>query len=182
MRSIATILILGWTAALLSGEGSMPTVVHEKGFSVVGIEVRTSNAKEVTNKAVIGKEWQKFFEESILQKIPNKLDGNIYAVYSGYDSDRDGEYSLLIGAKVPEGADVPAGLVLRKVVAGTYAVVTSEKGPVARVVVAAWQHVWGMEDHDLLGGPRAYKTDYELYDRRATNPESSEVDLHIGLK
>lgn len=182
MRSASAILFLICAVVFLFGEASMPKIVHEKAFSVVGIEVRTSNAEEATSKGVIGKEWQEFFQESIPQKIPDKVDGNIYAVYSSYDSDRDGEYSLLIGAKVPDGSKVPAGLVLRKVAAGTYAVVTSDKGPVARVVLAAWQHVWEMEDHDLLGGTRAYKTDYELYDRRATDPESSEVDLYIGLK
>jgi predicted transcriptional regulator YdeE len=39
-----------------------------------------------------------------------------------------------------------------------------------------------MEDNHELGSPRAYKTDFELYDRRTSNPQDSQVDLYIGLK
>ena len=168
-------------SAIVAGELSAPKTVRQAAFSVAGIEVRTSNAKEVTADGVIGKQWQKFFQDGVLEKIPNKVDGSIYAVYSDYASDKNGEYSLTIGAKVPVGSQVPPGLVLKAVTAGNYTVVTSEKGPVAKVVVAAWQRVWAMEDkHDL--GPRAYKTDYELYDQRAADPQNSQADLYIGTK
>jgi predicted transcriptional regulator YdeE len=60
--------------------------------------------------------------------------------------------------------------------------VTSEQGPVVKVVVAAWQRVWGMEDKHEFASPRAYKTDFELYDHRATDPQNMQVDLYIGLK
>jgi predicted transcriptional regulator YdeE len=129
--------------------------------------------------------WQTMAEivqEGVLQQIPNKVDSNIYAVYSDYASDKNGEYSLTIGARVPDGSAVPAGLVLKTVHAGSYAVVTSDQGPVAKVVVAAWQRVWEMEDKHALGGARAYRTDYEFYDQRAANPQDSQVDLYIGLK
>ena len=53
------------------------------GFLVVGIEVRTTNAKEATADAAIPRQWQKFFQERILGKIPNKVGANIYALYSG---------------------------------------------------------------------------------------------------
>jgi predicted transcriptional regulator YdeE len=176
--SIATIVL----AKDLATDMTKPKVTRHDAFTVAGIEVRTTNAKEATGDGVIGKQWQKFFQEGILQKIPNKMDGNIYAVYSDYASDRNGEYSLTIGARVPDGSTAPAGLAIKTVPAGNYAVVTSERGPVAKVGVAAWQRVWEMEDKHTLGGARAYKSDFELYDERAADPQNSQVDIYLGLK
>lgn len=169
-------------AAMIMGEAAKPRVFHHGGFSIVGIEARTTNAKEMGADGIIGKQWQKFFQDGVLQKIPSKVDGNIYAVYSDYASDHNGEYSHTIGARIPDGSPVPAGLVLKSIPAGNYAVLTSEKGAVAKVVPAAWQREWDLEQKQALGGMRAYKADYELYDQRAADPANSQVDLYIGLK
>jgi predicted transcriptional regulator YdeE len=182
LAGIVWLISVSLTAVLFVGEAAVPKLVHQSAFSVIGICVRTSNAKETTSDGVIGKQWQKFFQEGVLQQIPNKVDSSIYAVYSDYASDKNGEYSLTLGARVPDGSAVPAGLVLKTVHAGSYAVVTSDQGPVAKVVVSAWQRVWEMEDKHALGGARAYQTDYEFYDQRAANPQDSQVDLYIGLK
>jgi len=178
----ALLILFSLSTMLISAESSPPKAVRQSAFSVLGIEVRTSNAKEATGHGVIGKQWQKFFQEDVLEKIPNKLDSNIYAVYSDYASDHNGEYSLTIGAKVADGSSVPAGLALKTVPAGNYAVLTSDKGPVVKVVTAAWQRVWGLEQKKALGGTRAYKADFELYDQRAANPQDSQVDIYLGLK
>jgi predicted transcriptional regulator YdeE len=167
---------------LLAGDDSGVKVVHRPGFSVIGVEVRTSNAKEMTGDGVIGKQWEKFFQDNTLARIPNKAGSNIYAVYSDYAGDRNGEYSFLIGAKVEEGSIAPPGFVLKTIPSGRYAAVTSDAGPVAKVVVEAWQRVWQMEEKHTLGGARAYKVDYEVYDQRAADPQNSQVDLYIGLK
>ena len=160
----------------------MPKKVHEDGFSIVGIEARTTNAKEMTSVGVIGKQWQKFYQDGIAQKIQNKADSNIYAVYTDYASDRNGEYSFVIGVKVRGKSAVPSGMVLKTIPAGDYAVLASEKGPAAKVVPAAWQQVWALEDKAELGGSRAYKADFEVYDERATDPQNSQIDIHVGLK
>jgi predicted transcriptional regulator YdeE len=34
---------------------------------------------------------------------------------------------------------------------------------------------------DELGGRRAFKTDFEIYDQRAADPENAQVDVYIGL-
>jgi predicted transcriptional regulator YdeE len=160
----------------------MPKKVHQDGFSVVGIETRTTNAKEATSAGVIPKQWQKFFQDGIQQKIRDKVDGTIYAVYSDYASDRNGEYSFLIGMKVKPNATVPAGMVLRSIPAGEYAVITSDQGQVSKVVPGAWQQIYSFEDKHQLGGPRAYRADFELYDQRAADPQNSQVDIYVGLK
>jgi len=178
--------ILTWFLVLTSpsilGETAMPKKVHQDGFSVVGIEVRTSNAKEMTGEGAIPKQWQKFFQDGIQQKIPDKVDRTIYAVYSDYASDRNGEYSFLIGVKVNPNATAPAGMVLKKIPSGEYAVITSDQGPVGKVVPAAWQQIWSLEDKHQLGGTRAYHADFEVHDQRSIDPQSSQVDVCVGLK
>jgi predicted transcriptional regulator YdeE len=170
------------TSLTILGETPMPKKVHQDGLSVIGIEVRTTNAKEMSGAGAIQKQWQKFFQDGIQQKIPDKVDGTIYAVYTDYASDRNGEYSFLIGVKVNPSAIAPAGMILRKIPSGEYAVITSDKGPVGKVVTAAWQQIYLLEDKHQLGGPRAYRADFEVYDERATDPQSSQVDVYVGIK
>jgi predicted transcriptional regulator YdeE len=159
-----------------------PRVVEHPEFSVVGIQVRTSNAKEVTGGGAIPKQWERFFKEGIADKIPNKVDSTVYAVYTNYASDYNGEYDFIIGMKVSSVSDIPPGMVTKKVPKGRYAIVTSAKGPVAQVVPQAWQRVYSLDDNKQLGGARAYKADFELYDQRSQNPQDSQVDLYLGLK
>jgi len=183
MRAGLVLLLAASLSAILHSAGpSGPKVVHEDAFWVLGIEVRTNNAKETTSEGVIGKQWQKFFQKGVLEKIPNKTGGDIYAVYSDYASDHNGDYSFLIGAKVADGSKAPAGFILKKVPAGNYAVVPTEKGPIAKVVSEAWQRIWAMEDKRELGGQRAYKVDYELHDQRSADPQNAQVNIYIGLK
>jgi predicted transcriptional regulator YdeE len=176
---LATILA-GTPAAV--GAAMEPRTVEQQEFSVIGIQVRTSNAREMTGGGAIPKQWDKFFKEGIADKIPNKLDSTIYAVYTGYASDHNGEYDFIIGMKVSSVSAVPPGMVATKVPKGKYAVVASAKGPVAQVVPQAWQRVYGLDDNKQLGGARAYNADFEVYDQRSQNPQDSQVDLYIGLK
>jgi predicted transcriptional regulator YdeE len=165
-----------------AGAAMEPRIVEVPEFWIIGIQARTSNAREMTGGGAIPKQWARFFKEGIAGKIPNKVDSTIYAVYTGYASDRNGEYDFIIGMKVSSVSEVPPGMVAKKLPGGKYAVVTSAKGSVAQVVPQAWQQVWTMEGEKQLGGARAYKADFELYDQRSQNPQDSQVDLYVGLK
>jgi predicted transcriptional regulator YdeE len=158
-----------------------PRAVQQEGFTVVGIAVRTSNAEQATPAQPIGKQWERLFKEGVLGAIPNKADGNIVAVYSDYASDKDGQYTYLLGARVTKVESVPEGMVVKNVPAGRYAVFTSERGQVQKVVVDMWRRVWETPK-SALGGDRAYKTDFEVYDQRAQNPADAVVDLYIGIR
>jgi predicted transcriptional regulator YdeE len=169
------------------GEGDMnPKVVQQRGFTVVGIAARTSNAREATADGVIGKQWGRFMQEGLLAKIPNKTDSAIVAVYTDYASDANGEYTYLLGARVKAdrvnlGHDVPAGMVAKKIPAGRYAVFTSEKGPAPKVVPATWKRIWETPKPQP-GGDRAYGADFEVYDQRAADPENAQVDVYVGIR
>ena len=118
-----------------------PQVVRQVGFTVVGIAVRTSNAKEMTTAGAIGKQWGRFLEQGVLAQIPNKADKSMVAVYTDYASDKNGEYTYLLGARVSSDRDVPRGMVAKKIPTGRYAVFTSEKGPAPKVVPETWMRI-----------------------------------------
>jgi len=163
------------------GSDMNPRAVQQDEFTVVGIAVRTSNAEQMTPERPIGKQWERLFKEGVLAAIPNKADGNIVALYTEYASDKDGEYTYVLGARVTKVESVPAGMVVKNVPAGRYAVFTSEKGPVQKVVVEMWQKVWATPK-TALGGDRTYKADFEVYDQRAKNPADSVVDLYVSAR
>jgi len=150
------------------------------GFTVIGIAARTDNAKESTSDGIIPKQWQRFFSEGMLPKIPDTAGPNLYAVYTDYANDHNGAYTYVVGAAVKDGTAAPGGMVVKRVLTGQYAVLTTEVGPFAKVVPAAWQRIFKLEEEGKLN--RAYKTDFEIYDQRAQNPQSAQIDIYIGLK
>lgn len=158
-----------------------PKIVEHAGFEVIGISVRTSNAKEMSGNGVIAQQWDRFTKEGLLSGIPNKVDSNILAVYTEYESDANGAYTFIIGATVSSTDSVPPGMVARRVPAGKYAVFVSEKGFVGKVVPQAWSHILATP-RSSLGGNRAYLADFEIYDQRAADPHNAEVDIYIGIK
>ena len=151
-----------------------------EAFTVIGIATRTTNARESGPNGVIPQQWQKFFQEGVLDKIPDKIGSDIYAVYTDYASDHNGEYTFVIGAKVKQGTAPASGMVAETIPGGQYAVVTSEKGPLPQVIPAAWQRIFQLESDGRLH--RAYKSDFELYDQRSQNPADAQVDIYLGLK
>jgi len=158
-----------------------PKIVEKEGFTVVGISARTSNAKEVTDDGVIGKMWARLFQEGVLAKIPNKADQNIVAVYTEYAADHNGEYTYVLGARVTSDAEVPAGMVAKKIAAQKFAVFTSEKGPAQKVVAQVWMKINSLPQ-TAVGSNRNYKADFEIYDERASDPQNLQMDVYVGIK
>jgi predicted transcriptional regulator YdeE len=158
-----------------------PKVVNQTSFTVIGISARTNNAKEMTAEGVIGKQWNRLVQGGLLNKIPNRADNSVIAVYTDYASDHNGDYTFIVGAKVSSDANVPDGMVARKVLAGKYAVFTSEKGPAPKVVPQVWMKINSLPK-SAVGGDRVYVTDFELYDERAADPQNLQMDIYIGIK
>lgn len=165
----------------LKGEAMNPKVMEHEGFTVAGIAVRTTNAKEMTADGQIGKTWMKFVQEGMFAKIPNKTDSSIVAVYTDYSSDKDGEYTYLLGARVNSAADLPTGMVAKEIPAGRYAVFTTEKGPGPKVVPETWMQINSLSK-TAVGGDRTYKADFEIYDERAMDPQNLQADVYVGIR
>lgn len=149
-------------------------------FTVIGIQARTDNGKEATAEGIIGRQWHKFIGDAMAEEIPDKSSSNLYAVYSEYASDHNGEYTFMVGAPVKKGTAPPAGMILKQIPRGKYAVITTEKGPFPRVIPEAWMKIFRLEDEGKL--KRTYQTDFELYDERALDPQNGQVDIYIGVK
>ena len=158
------------------------TIKIEQECKVVGITARTSNLKEAQGAGIIAQLWQRFFSENSVAHIPHKIDSTVLVCYYDFESDKDGQYSVLIGARVDSSAfdDIlPAGMVSLVVPGGKQAVFLTEDGPIHKEVFRTWQEIWALEDCGELN--RTYKVDYEIYDERSINPENAEVEIRIGI-
>ena len=156
-------------------------IVRQPEFIVAGIAARTSSAKEMTADGIIGKQWARLMQEDVVAKIPDKADASIVAVYTDYASDKDGEYTYLLGARVTSNTALPAGIVGKKIPAGKFAVFTTEKGPGPKVVPEAWMRINSLPK-SALDGDRTYRADYEIYDERARDPQNLQADIYVGIK
>lgn len=167
------ILLAGLLAMLMTSSWESTSLDE---FQVIGIEARTSNAQEMTKDGVIPKQWERLMKENLLARIPHKTDRAIVALYTDYQSDKDGAYTYVLGAKVSSVATVPEGMVARKVPAGRYAVFTSDRGAAARVVFETWKRIW---DAPL---DRVYRTDFEVYDQPAAGSQKPPVGIYVGIR
>ncbi len=106
-------IITAVLCAALAETSLQPKTVQLESFEVVGIATRTNNAKEAGPQGAIPKLWQRFMQEHVLEHIPNKTNPDLYAVYTDYTSDSNGDYKLVIGAKVGSVSDslIPGGMV-----------------------------------------------------------------------
>jgi len=158
-----------------------PRVTHVAGFTVVGISGRTNNAKEMTAGGIIGKLWGRLMQENVLATIPSRADANILAIYTDYASDHNGDYTYVLGAKVTGDARAPVGMVSVRIPSGKYAVFTSARGPAYKVVPDLWRKINSLPKA-ATGGDRTYRSDFEVYDERARNPQDAIVDVYLGIR
>ncbi len=138
---------------------------YEPSFTVVGIAARTSNS----SVHEIGALWKRFYETGVAGQIASCVDDLIYSIYSDYESDHTGGFTVLIGCAVPEIAPVPEGMSKKTVSAGKYAVFPAA-GELPESVVKAWSSVWNTPLD------RVYNTDFERYQKDGA------VTLHVGVR
>ena len=77
-----------------------------ESFKIVGLSIRTSNNK---NEEIIAL-WGKLFSENLSEKVINKVNNDIYCVYSNYENDQYGEYDVILGFKVSNIESLSADL------------------------------------------------------------------------
>lgn len=148
------------------------------GFYVLGLEIRTTNAIEMSPQGKIPGLWQKFNEEQIFAKISSKLDQAVYAVYHNYESDANGPYSLTVGVKVAETINIPEGLMLMHIPSQNYIQYTSAKGAMPMIAIDCWQTIWQQSNSGLI--KRQFTYDFELYDHRCADLSAAQIDVFIA--
>jgi predicted transcriptional regulator YdeE len=140
---------------------AMKFITQTAPVTVVGIAIRTSNAKGFEE---IPFHWKAFFEKQMLAQIPDKINDDVYAVYTEFDNlPKSAEdiydlgYTFIIGASVNRVDRLPSTLVSTIVPACKRAVFPIELAK-PELVGAEWQKIWQMQDL-----PRAFAPDYEHY-------------------
>lgn len=142
-------------------------------FDIIGISMRTTNENGQSSKD-IPELWKKFFAENVFAKIPNKLDFNVYSVYTDYESDFTKPYTVILACKVANLDTIPEGMVGKTIPGGKFTVFTA-KGDLAKgAVVSEWLKIWNMKLE------RKYTADFEVYGAKAQNPENAEVDIFVA--
>jgi len=154
----------------------MKNMIPINEFKIIGIFIRTTN-KDYQSAQDIGKLWQQFYVEKLLDKIPNKLSSYIYSIYTDYKSDFTDEYTTIIGVQVSSLENIPAGLIGRQFPSDNFARYTA-KGLMPEAVAKTWTTIW--ERDKELG--RKYTYDFEVYGEKSQVGENSEVEIYIATK
>jgi predicted transcriptional regulator YdeE len=152
-------------------ENSMPyTMEKQQKKLIMGIQIRTSNDVCQTDMPQI---WQKFFQEKILEKISDKVNNTIFAVYTDYEDDYTKPYSYILGCEVSTLDNIPEGMVGTIVPAASYAVYKTQ-GEYPQGLASTWQMIW------KAPFKRAYTTDFEVYETDFNPQTKPEVKVYIA--
>lgn len=146
--------------------------------TVVGLSVATSNENELNpESALIPVLWQQFFSESITEKIQSKVnESELIGVYTDYDTDHRGHYSVIAGQEVLTADNLPDGLVSHEIPEGRY-LVFSQNGEMPGIIYKLWEQIWGYFSEES-NYRRAFTTDFELYN----NDNPSKIEIYIAIE
>lgn len=150
-------------------------IVEIPPFTIAGITVRTNN--NTTAQEDISQLWGYFMGQGLLFEIEPKLSTEIYCVYTDYESDYRGNYTTVIGCKVPADTDpksLPEGVVLKDIPRSTYKEI-EVVGRYPDCVADAWAKIWKSK------AKRAYVADFEVYNHDSLNLEKAKVNIYISV-
>jgi len=142
-------------------------------FLVAGISIRTANKNGQSQKD-IGELWGRFMSENIAQKISNKISGNLYCIYTDYESDFMGEYTTILGFDVGSVENLPDGLIVKTIPASTYRLYKSQ-GELPGSVVNTWKQIW---ESDM---ERKYLADFDIYPPDAFSSPNPVVETYLSV-
>ncbi len=143
-------------------------------FMIMGIAVRTTNKNEQAAQD-INQLWDRFISENIKSKIPNRINDNIYAVYTDYEGDHTKPYTMILGCEVDRFDQIPVGMIPRHFIGGNHVKFTAKGNLTEDAVYNEWQKIW---NSDLN---RSYTADIEIYGKKAVNPVNGEADILIAV-
>ncbi|MCD9612050.1 GyrI-like domain-containing protein [Tenacibaculum maritimum] len=146
------------------------------GFKIIGISTRTTN-KDNKSQQDLGKLWEQFYVENILEKVPNKVSNEIVSVYTDYKSDYTEDYTTIIGIPVSSLNEIPNGLIGREFQSDNFQKFIA-KGEMPNAIVSTWINIW-KKDNELN---RKYTYDFEVYGENSLKGENSEVEIYIATK
>lgn len=158
------------------------TRTHRAAFQLSGVSVRTTNADETGPDGRIPGLWGQYFQANLVEKEGVVHPHLTYGLYTDYESDATGPYTLLIGHEVEHANEGNRNGRTDAVAVpeSDYLVFTTAKGRMEEVVPAAWGEIWKYFEH--APEQRSYTGDFELYDASSGDPEGPEVQIYIAIK
>jgi predicted transcriptional regulator YdeE len=177
------IQILMLAASLLFSSKAVSQTINSKTmnnqiiqkFDVIGISVRTTNENGQSVKDIEAL-WGKFWGEEIQKQIPNKVNDDIYAVYTDYETDFNGPDTLIIGLTVSSLDNIPEDFVGITIEKDVYEKFVS-KGKMPEAVLATWMEIW--QSKDLK---RTYNVDFTIHGKKYFDGDNAEVETFISVK
>jgi predicted transcriptional regulator YdeE len=143
-----------------------PIVKQVESFTVTGFSVRTQNRDEFNEKtAKLPNLWQQFYTSELA------TNANIFGVYSNYDSDANGPYTVTVGVKSNHAQTQLSSVTIQ---AGNY-LIFQGTGPMPAVVVETWKRVWEFFETNT-DYRRNFISDFEAYSG------SDQIAIYIGLE
>ncbi len=144
-------------------------------FKVIGIVIRTTNENGQSAED-IGQLWGKFMSEAIAKKIPNKVDSDIFCIYTNYQGDHTKPYDTILGCKVNTLNEIPDGMVGQSFDGGTYKKILAHGDLTKGVVYKTWSAIFNQNLN------RVFLADFEHYGEKAKNPTDAEVAVFVGVE
>ena len=148
---------------------SNPKRVRLPAFTVAGLPLRTTNESAMVK---IPKHWERFFAEGHHERIP-KVSEKLLGVYTDYESDHRGAYTLIPGFETGLTDSLPDGLVAVAIPEQEYLIFHGE-GKMPGIVMETWGRALAYFDGNEEQ-KRTYTTDFELY------PNENEVEIYIAV-
>ena len=143
-----------------------PSLKYIDGFMITGLSTKTQNTDEFNEKtAKLPSLWQQFYSSDLA------ANANIFEVYSDYESDANGFYTVTVG--VTDDSEL-AEFGSVKIQAGNY-LVFQGTGPMPSTVVETWKQIWDYFETES-NYQRSFISDFEAYS------DSDKVAIYIGIK
>ena len=144
-------------------------------FNVIGIYVRTTNENGQSSQDIPAL-WNRFIAEGIATQIPNKIDDSLYCIYTDYEKDHTKPYTTILGCKVTSLDEIPDGMVGKFFEETVYKKHVAKGNILQGLVYHEWIKIW---NSDL---DRRFTADFEVYGKKAQNPENAEVDIFVAVR
>lgn len=151
--------------------------VQKPKMTLAGVSIRTTNAVEMGPDGGLSRLWETYFQSNIVGQTGTANPEFIYALYTDYESDASGAYTVVIGHEVAGESHLEESrLVYAAVPESKYMVFTTKKGPVFEVVSQAWMEIWA-----YFKASTEVRT-FELYDSRNFDPANTQVEIYIAIE
>jgi predicted transcriptional regulator YdeE len=143
-------------------------------FEIIGIAVRTTNQNHQA-ETDIGALWERFYRDDSKVKIPDKINEDLYCVFTDYETDHLGAYTTILGYQVKPATIPPPGFVLKIILKSSYQIFITE-GPLPNSVQQTWMKIWNSSLK------RRYTADFDVYSPPSKNPAEMIVRTFVSIE